>query len=376
MVCGRLLRRLMLWLRKRLKLLLILSLYLLIQGLLWLHPTQSIKQSILKVTYFTRPLWDKPGAPFQMIDHYYAPGMTLDDQCERHGWTVISNRTDKERPRVFDAVLFSIEIELLLIRIHELFDVVDTFLILESNSTFTGLAKPFKFKENEKLFEFARTKIHYQSLSIRPLLPGEDPFNLEADHRRAMNKLIKDSGGKDGDLIIMTDVDEIPSFHTINLIKSCSGVPFPLHLQLRNYLYSFEFFADFDSWRGKVVTLPYSYHHARVKDAPMLADSGWHCSFCFRYLTDFVFKMTAYSHADRVHSPSFLDLKRIQKVICEGSDIYDMLPEVFSFQDLIAKWRPLNKQHSGVDLPLYLIKNAEQFKFLLPGGCKREDAPS
>ena len=248
--------------------------------------------------------------------------------------------------------------------------------LLESNSTFTGLPKPFKFKQNESLFAFAKSKIRYKSLEIRPLLPGEDPFNLEADHRRAMNKLIKESGAKDGDLVIMTDVDEIPSFHSIDLIKSCSGVPFPIHLQLRNYLYSFEFFVDNNSWRGKVVTLPFNYHHARVKDSPILADAGWHCSFCFKYLSDFVFKMTAYSHADRVHASYFLNLKRIQKVICEGSDIFEMLPEVFSFQDLMAKWRPIEKQHSGVDLPLHLIKNAENFKFLLPGGCKRDDSPT
>jgi beta-1,4-mannosyl-glycoprotein beta-1,4-N-acetylglucosaminyltransferase len=114
--CGRVLRKLLLLLRKRLKLILIACLFLTIQYLLWLHPAQSLKQYILKLTYFTRPLWDKPEAPFTMIDHYYAPGMTMEDQCKRHGWTVISNqsRTDKRR-KVFDAVLFSIEIELLLV---------------------------------------------------------------------------------------------------------------------------------------------------------------------------------------------------------------------------------------------------------------------
>lgn len=33
----------------------------------------------------------------------------------------------------------------------------------------------------------------------------------------------------------------------------------------------------------------------------VLADAGWHCSFCFRYIGEFQMKMLGYSHADRVH---------------------------------------------------------------------------
>ena len=110
---GRLCRRLLLLIRKRLRLLLIGLLFAAIQVLLWLHPAQSLKQHVLKLTYLTRPLWDSPEAPFTIIDHYYAPGMSREELCKRHGWAVRKNST---QPKVYDAVLFSIEIELLLVR--------------------------------------------------------------------------------------------------------------------------------------------------------------------------------------------------------------------------------------------------------------------
>jgi len=85
--------------------------------------------------------------------------------------------------------------------------------------------------------------------------------------------------------------------------------------------------------------------------------------------------MQGFSHADRIGGdPSLLDPKRIQKVICEGSDIFDMLPEAYSYKDLLAFLYP-DPTRSAVDLPLYLLQNAEKFGFLLPGGCIRKNPP-
>ncbi|KAI8924592.1 glycosyltransferase family 17-domain-containing protein [Entophlyctis helioformis] len=339
--------------------------------LLWmlLFGHSTVKHYWLTLTYLARPLWDKPATPFTVLPHYYAPHVPWPLLCERHQWRPLAE-SDRV-PKVFDAILFSVEIELLEIRIRELMDVVDMFLILESNSTFTGIAKPFVFEANAARFAFAAHKIKYTKASMRPLDPGEDPFHLESEHRQQMNALIASSGIEPNDWLLTMDVDEIPSWHTVRLLQSCSGIPSPLHLQLRNYLYSFEFMVDMDSWRGKAVRYPAYYGHARAGDL-MLADAGWHCSFCFRRLADFVFKMSAYSHADRVHSAAVLDPQRIQAVVCEGRDIYDMVPEAFTYKDMMKKWGAIERQASAVGLPAYLIEHATEFAFLLPGGCKRE----
>lgn len=81
--------------------------------------------------------------------------------------------------------------------------------------------------------------------------------------------------------------------------------------------------------------------------------------------------MKAYSHADRVWKKSFLDEKRIQRIICEGGNLFDMLPEEYSFKKLISKMGPIPKSQSAINLPPYLIENAERFRYLLPGGCVR-----
>jgi len=190
----------------------------------------------------------------------------------------------------------------------------------------------------------------------------------------ALDQLTRIAGISDDDLLIMSDVDEIPSAHTINLLRWCDNIPEVIHLRLRNYLYSFEFLVDDKSWRASVhryQTGKTRYAHYRQTDE-ILSDSGWHCSFCFRYLEEFSFKMKAYSHVDRVRFNYFLKPSRIQDVICRGADLFDMLPEEYTFKDIIGKLGPIPHSYSAIHLPGYLIQNAENYKFLLPGNCKRE----
>ncbi|GAB4829249.1 hypothetical protein Ancab_018915 [Ancistrocladus abbreviatus] len=295
-----------------------------------------------KISYFLRPLWEKPPKPFHEIPHFYNENITMENLCKLHGWGV------REYPRrVYDAVLFSKEVDILTIRWKELYPYVTQFVLLESNSTFTGLPKPLK---------------------------GENPFIEEAYQRVALDQLLRIAGISDDDLLIMSDVDEIPSRHTINLLRWCDNIPDVLHLQLKNYLYSFEFLVDNNSWRASVhryQTGKTRYAHYRQTD-DLLADAGWHCSFCFRHISEFIFKMKAYSHNDRVRFSHYLNPKRIQRVICKGADLFDMLPEEYTFKEIFGKMGPVPHSYSAVHLPSYLLENAENYKFLLPGNCIRE----
>nr|POE50362.1 hypothetical protein CFP56_55174 [Quercus suber] len=136
-----------------------------------------------------------------------------------------------------------------------------------------------------------------------------------------------------------------------------------MHLEFRHYMYSFEFPVDYSSWRATAhVFHPRTlYRHSRQTDL-ILSDAGWHCSFCFRHIQEFVFKMTAYSHADRVKRRDFLDHSRIQNLICRGDDLFDMLPEEYTFQELFKKMGPIPSSCSAVHLPAYLIENADNFR--------------
>ncbi|XP_051116451.1 uncharacterized protein LOC127241442 [Andrographis paniculata] len=321
-----------------------------------------------KITYFLRPLWESPPKPFHEIPHYYHENVSMENLCKLHGWGI------REYPRrVFDAVLFSNEVDILKIRWKELYPYVSEFVLLESNSTFTGLAKPFVFSTVRDQFKYLEPRLTYGQVPGR-FRKGENPFVEEAYQRLALDYLLKQAGIQDDDLLLMSDVDEIPSRHTINLLRWCDGIPPILHLRLRNYLYSFEFLVDNNSWRASVHVYQGGktrYAHYRQSDE-ILADAGWHCSFCFRRISEFVFKMKAYSHFDRVRFSHFLNPKRIQRVICRGADLFDMLPEEYTFKEIIGKMGPIPHSYSAVHLPAYLLEKAEDFRFLLPGNCLRE----
>ncbi|KAH6833340.1 beta-1 [Perilla frutescens var. hirtella] len=321
-----------------------------------------------KLTYFLRPLWESPPKPFVPLTHYYNQNVSMETLCKLHGWGI------REFPRrVYDAVLFSNEVDMLTIRWKELYPYITRYVLLESNSTFTGLPKPHNFAIHREQFKFIEPRLTYGEIGGR-FRRGENPFVEEAYQRLALDQLLRVAGIEDDDLLIMSDVDEIPSGHTINLLRWCDDIPPVLHLQLKNYLYSFEFQQHQLSWRASIHRYEKGktkYAHYRQTDY-LLSDSGWHCSFCFRSLSDFIFKMKAYSHSDRVRFSRFLNPKRIQEVICKGGDLYDMLPEEYTFRDIIGTMGPIPHSLSAVNLPSYLLENAAKYKYLLPGNCFRE----
>jgi beta-1,4-mannosyl-glycoprotein beta-1,4-N-acetylglucosaminyltransferase len=131
---------------------LVLSLFIVYQGVQNLYQIRNL------LSYSTRPLWDTKEGPKQVIPHYYAEGMKMDQHaCKLHEW----EKRASDSVQVFDAILMSSELDLLEIRLNELDAVVDKFFILESNATFTGLAKETYFANNQTRFAKFKSKIIY-----------------------------------------------------------------------------------------------------------------------------------------------------------------------------------------------------------------------
>jgi beta-1,4-mannosyl-glycoprotein beta-1,4-N-acetylglucosaminyltransferase len=128
-----------------------------------------------------------------------------------------------------------------------------------------------------------------------------------------MNSRIDAMSAATPPLILMSDVDEIPSAAALAVLRHCEA-PSPIHLQMNQYLYSFEWFVGRQSWRAAVVRWDEvgrtaGYGHGK-KTETMLASAGVHCrcalssrsvyfgsslmldSFCFMTLDDFRAKMT------------------------------------------------------------------------------------
>ncbi|KAF9436425.1 hypothetical protein BGZ76_004023 [Entomortierella beljakovae] len=308
--------------------------------------------------------------------------MSPAERCKAHGWTLsptfnTTNPVDGTTvgPKVYDAVIFSVEMDMLEIRIRELWDVVDKFVILESNATFTGHYKEQVFSQNRKRFEFAESKILYKAIPLYELTTEETAWDNEIKMRRGMSDFLYEIGVETGDFVITSDVDEIISKNAIQLLKSCDGIPTDLHVQLRNYLYSFEFPVNDEegSWRASVHKWTRGvsrYVHGKSSNN-ILTNAGWHCSFCFRTIEEFQFKMKAYSHSDRVRYEYLMESAWIQEAICAGKDLFGMFPEAYSFRDLFLRLGAIPKSKSAVGLPYWILENRDRFKFLLPGGCQR-----
>ena len=54
--------------------------------------------------------------------------------------------------KIIDCFIFYNELEILNVRLHELYDVVDNIIIAEATTTHTGKPKPLYYLENKELF--------------------------------------------------------------------------------------------------------------------------------------------------------------------------------------------------------------------------------
>ena len=103
-----------------------------------------------------------------------------------------------------------------------------------------------------------------------------------------------------------------PDIERLKIELDNNDIPQILHLQLKKYLYSYEFFLDNDSWRAPVHRYKPGktmYIYFRQSD-DMLVDSGWHRSFCSRHISEFIFTMKAYSHVDKINFSYYPDIRQ------------------------------------------------------------------
>lgn len=108
---------------------------------------------------------------------------------------------------VYDCVPFFNEIDILNLRLHILNPLVDKFIIEEATVTFSGEPKELCFEKNKELFKEFLPKIEY-------IVVDNSPAELTTHERDKFQKNALITGlkdAKDEDVIILSDVDEIPN---------------------------------------------------------------------------------------------------------------------------------------------------------------------
>ena len=108
---------------------------------------------------------------------------------------------------VYDSFQFFNELDILLLRMHILNDVVDRFVISESTVTFSGDKKPLFYEENKGMFKEFEHKIIHNVVDDTPM--DCDAFTRDHHQKCAVARGLK--GCKPEDIVIFSDVDEIPN---------------------------------------------------------------------------------------------------------------------------------------------------------------------
>ncbi len=131
-------------------------------------------------------------------------------------------------PKVWDCFTFFNELDVLEIRLQELADVVDRFVLVEATHTHQGEPKPLYYGDNMARFrEFIDRIVHVvvefpDERTLATRYPGLS-LNWAREHyqRDMIVRGLKDSFSDD--LIIISDVDEIPSADAVRRALKQNG---------------------------------------------------------------------------------------------------------------------------------------------------------
>ena len=292
--------------------------------------------------------------------------------------------------RIFDCFMFYDEEVVLDIRLNSLKNSVDCFVIVESKFYHNGKKRDLKFDINK--YPKFKDKIIY-------IVQDEEPLNLETvkkdddegaksyklifnAHKREnfqRNQIYKalDKANED-DLIMISDVDEIPNLKDLNVAKVNNKIVIfeqeIFYYKLNRYLEGFTWHGtkackkknlkspqwirnvknkNFGFWR-----LDTFFSETKYINKIFIKSGGWHFSN-LKNPVDIENKLKSYLH-HRDFDVENIDLKEISKLMRNNETIYDM------FADKMDKKFSENKRKLNLypknKLPQYILANENKFK--------------
>jgi beta-1,4-mannosyl-glycoprotein beta-1,4-N-acetylglucosaminyltransferase len=252
---------------------------------------------------------------------------------------------------IFDCFMFFNELDILEVRLNELYDVVDKFILVEATKTFTNQDKPLWFEQNKERFAAFADKIEHIIIDEYPEF--DSAWTFENYQRDVIIKTLKERCQND-DIILISDLDEIPKANIVKKHLNTDGIKI---FEQKLYTFYFNYLnATEPIWKKGTRMLKFSeiqdktLTDIRMFDGVHLKDAGWH----FTYLggLDMVkYKIHSFAHQE-YNNEYYMNDKRLQKLIQDGVDIFE---------------RGYKYKIVGIDdsFPKYVRENKEKFKKLI-----------
>ena len=234
--------------------------------------------------------------------------------------------------KIYDCFTFFNEFDLLELRLRELYDHVDYFVLVEGNKTFQNQEKPFYYDSMKYRYSQWRDKIIKVKLLDMP--ENTDPWGRERHQRDGIIRGLRTADPND--IIMISDVDEIPRVETIHKLResrqSIWGFRMPLFNFKFNYMmYTQDYYSvwsgairrsllnsaeDFRRMRHVLNQCPYNFSDDNVQ---IIEHAGWH--FTYLGAEDFAkSKIQSFAH-DETNRPEILDQLDIEDSIRRGVGI-------------------------------------------------------
>jgi len=261
---------------------------------------------------------------------------------------------------VIDSFIFFNEIELLELRLGQLDEVVDKFVFVESNSTFTGQTKPYHFADNRARFAQWEHKIVFAPIN----LSQGDGWSRERQSRELLGGVINGLNLNPNDTLSFSDLDEIPNPETLRAYTPDLGLR---NLKQYTYYYNFNNLMDYGNraWsRARVGTVGDIARRGGMQDFrggigdmdpnfPAIENGGWHGSYFHTDVEKIRHKVLSISHDDLHAYIRARTQKELAEDVMAGHDLFHRS----GIGD--GQFVPSN---DAVRVPPYFAANLEKFK--------------
>lgn len=270
--------------------------------------------------------------------------------------------------KFYDCFTFFNELDILEVRLEYLYNHVDFFVIVESDHTHTAKPKEFIFEDNKNRFQKYLDKIIYikqkailkDSFSdfAKEYSPKDEYWKLENDQRNSISRGLSEA--KPNDIIMISDVDEIPNVEKVNRLNRIllfnKKVTFnqQLHLYYVNCLAK----GKEQKWNGTVAcklkniqaiqSLRNGRHYYK-----QIKNGGWHLSY-LGGIDSIIQKIESFAHTE-LNQDRYKVKDRIMLKIKNGTDIYDREGH---YTEII------NKENINMDVKLLNILQRKNHFFL------------